>query len=105
MKIRTGDTVRVIAGKNKGKEGKVIQAFPKTGFVVIDGVNQTIKHVKKTANKPGQRVTYFAPIRVSRVALVVDGRTGRLGSAFITKDGKETKVRVLRSKKSVTQIG
>ncbi|KKW30227.1 MAG: 50S ribosomal protein L24 [Candidatus Uhrbacteria bacterium GW2011_GWD2_52_7] len=105
MKIKTGDLVRVLTGKNKGKEGKVTQAFPKLNKVVIDGVNQTVKHVKKTANKPGQRVTYFAPIDASRVALVIDGKVGRVGSTFITKDGKQTKVRVLRSKKNVTEIG
>ncbi len=105
MKIKTGDMVRVLAGKEKGKEGKIIQAFPKLNKVVVEGIAKTVKHVKKTANKPGQRVTYFAPIPASRVALLSDGKVGRVGSSFITKDGKQQKVRVLRSKKNVTEIG
>ncbi len=105
MKIKTGDLVRVIAGKEKGKEGKVTQAFPKDGLVVIDGLNKTVRHVKRRGKQPGQRVTYFAPIRASRVALVADGKIGRVGYTMATKDGKTVKVRVIRSKKGVTEIG
>ncbi len=106
MKIKTGDKVRVIAGKDKGKEGKVIQTFPARNLVVVDGVNQTVKHVKaKGKTAPGQRITFFAPLQVSRVAVVgEDGLKGRVGYSFITKDGKQKKVRVLRTKKGVTEL-
>lgn len=107
MKIKTGDNVRVLAGKHKGKEGKVTQTFPTRGLVVVDGVNQTTKHIKaKGKGVPGQRVTFFAPMPASRVAVVgAGGVKGRVGYSFITKDGRKTKVRVLRTKKGITEIG
>jgi large subunit ribosomal protein L24 len=106
MKIKTGDNVRVLAGKHKGKEGKVIQTFPTRRLVVVDGVNQTVKHVKAKGSTAGQRVTFFAPMPASRVAVIGEGGVkGRIGYSFITKDGKQKKVRVLRTKKGVTEIG
>lgn len=106
MKIKTGDNVRVIAGKHKGKEGKVVQTFPVRGLVVVDGVNVATKHIKaKGPNAVGQRVTFNAPMPASRVAVIGEGGLkGRIGYSFITKDGKQQKVRVLRTKKGVTQI-
>lgn len=79
MKIKVNDQVRVLTGKDKGKEGKVTQVFPKRDLVVVDGVRQTVRHVggkkSKTApGAPGQRVTYFAPIHVSNVSLVTEGK-------------------------------
>lgn len=106
MKIKTGDKVRVLAGKNKGKEGKVTQTFPMRGLVVVDGINETTKHVKARQGVAGQRVKFFAPIPASRLAVVgEDGVKGRVGYSFVTKDGKQTKVRVLRTKKGTTEIG
>jgi large subunit ribosomal protein L24 len=106
MKIKTGDNVRVIAGKNKGKEGKVTQTFPSRGLVVVDGVNQATKHVKsRSKGVAGQRVTFFAPMPVSRVAVIGEGGVrGRVGYSIVKKDGKNIKVRVLRTKKGVTEI-
>ena len=108
MKIKTGDNVRVIAGKHKGKEGKVIQTFPTRGLVVVDGVNQAVKHIKaKGPNAVGQRVTFNAPFQASKVAVVSEsGLKGRVG--YEIKDGK--KFRTLRvngkvkGKKDVTQL-
>lgn len=108
MKIKTGDNVRVIAGKHKGKEGKVLQTFPARSLVVVDGVNQAVKHIKaKGKNAVGQRVTFNAPFQSSKVAVVTEGGVkGRVG--YEVKDGK--KFRVLRvngkvkGKKEVTQI-
>ncbi len=111
MKIKTGDTVRVMTGKDKGKEGKVTQTFPEMGLVVVDGVRQTTKHISpkrmrqtgNTEKKPeGQKITYFAPIRVENVAVVSGGKIGRVG--YKVADGG-TKTRVIRSKKLVTDIG
>lgn len=97
----------MIAGKNKGKEGKVTQTFPSRGLVVVDGVNQTTKHIKsRSKGVAGQRVTFFAPIPASRVAVVGEGGVkGRVGYSFVKKDGKNVKVRVLRTKKGVTELG
>ena len=70
MKIKTGDIVRVLSGKHKGKEGKVTQALPKLGLVVVEGVNETVRHLKARGKQPGQRITYNAPLRVEKVTLV-----------------------------------
>jgi large subunit ribosomal protein L24 len=75
MKIKVNDQVRVLTGKDKGKEGKVIQVFPKRDLVVVDGVRQTVRNVKpKGATAPGQQVKYFAPIHVSNVSAVTEGK-------------------------------
>jgi large subunit ribosomal protein L24 len=108
MKIKTGDTVRIMVGKDKGKEGKVKQAFPKLGLVVVDGLRESVRHLKpkgKGANgeqAKGQRVTFNAPVRVSNVALVNGKDAGRVGYST-DKEGK--KVRTLRAKKTTQVIG
>lgn len=101
MKIKTGDTVRIMTGKDKGKEGKVTQVFPEMNKVVVEGLNQRVKHVKPRGNQAGQRVTYSGPIAASNVQLVGKDGVGRVG--YATKDGK--KVRVLRHKKSAEELG
>ncbi len=71
MKIKAGDKVRVTVGKDRGKEGKVVQAFPRLGLIVVEGVRNTVRHLKARSNKqPGQKVTYQAPIRVENVVKV-----------------------------------
>lgn len=107
MKIKTGDSVRILTGKDKGKQGKVTQTFPTRRLVVVDGVNQATKHMKaRGKTTSGQRITFFAPVPVSRVAVVgEDGIKGRVGYRFVEKDGRRTKVRVLRTKKGINEIG
>ena len=70
MKIKTGDKVRILSGKDKGKEGKVTQVLPKLGMVVVEGVNKTVRHLKARGKQPGQRVDYNGPIRVEKVSLI-----------------------------------
>ncbi|MFZ2681847.1 MAG: 50S ribosomal protein L24 [Patescibacteria group bacterium] len=70
MKIKTGDKVRVLSGKDKGKEGKVTQVLPKAGMVVVEGVNNTVKHIKARGKQAGQRVNYNSPIRSEKVSLI-----------------------------------
>ena len=55
MKIKTGDKVRIMVGKDKGKEGKIIQVFPEANRVVVEGLNQHVKHMKKRGTQPGQK--------------------------------------------------
>lgn len=98
MKIKTGDNVRVTTGKDKGKTGKVTQVFPKTNQVVLEGVNKSVKHLKKRGDKPGQRVEFFAPLDVSNVRVVGKKGEGRVGYKHLEKDGKTIKVRVLKAK-------
>jgi large subunit ribosomal protein L24 len=80
MKIKKGDLVKVIAGKDKDKEGKVIVVDQKNGKVVVEGVNMMTKHTKPSAaNQQGGIVTTEAPIDASNVMLVVDGKATRVG--------------------------
>jgi large subunit ribosomal protein L24 len=98
MKIKKGDDVIVIAGKDKGATGKVIAADPKRERVVVEGVNMVKRHTKETNQGPrgakeGGIVTKEGAIHVSKVALVEDGKPTRVGYR-IEDDG--TKVRVSR---------
>ncbi len=99
MKIKTGDLVKVTAGKDKGKTGKVLQVFPVLEKVVIEGINKSVKHLKARGKTPGQRVEYTAPIHSSNVKVLGKNGEGRVGYKHIDKDGKKVKVRVLNTKK------
>lgn len=94
LKIKKGDIVKVIAGKNKDKEGKVVSVDPKNNKVVVEGVNMVTKHMKPSpANQNGGRIEMEAPIDASNVMLVVNGKATRVG--FKVEDGK--KVRYAKS--------
>ena len=80
MKIKTGDTVKVIAGKDKDKEGKVLSVDKKTGRVVVEGVNMVTKHAKPSAsNQQGGIINKEAPIDASNVMYVQNGKATRIG--------------------------
>ena len=101
MKIKKGDTVKVIAGKDKDKEGKVIMVDHKNGRVVVEGINMVTKHTKpNAANQNGGIVNKEAAIDVSNVMYVHNGKAVRVG--FDVKDGK--KVRVAKVKPGVTEV-
>ena len=91
LKIKKGDNVKVIAGKDKGKEGKVISVDVQKGKVVVEGVNMITKHSKPSqANPNGGIVQKEAAIDISNVMLVVGGKATRVG--FEVKDGKKVRV-------------
>ncbi|NNH71834.1 50S ribosomal protein L24 [Nocardia uniformis] len=84
MKVHKGDTVLVVSGKDKGAKGKVIQAFPATGKLLVEGVNRIKKHVADSANQRGASsggiVTQEAPIQASNVMVIdSDGNPTRVG--------------------------
>jgi len=86
MKIKKGDTVKVITGKDKGKEGKVLSV--KDGKVLVEGINMITKHSKPNqANPKGGIVRQEAPIDVSNVMYVHKGKVTRIG--FKTIEGKK----------------
>lgn len=94
MKIRKGDTVKVIAGKDKGKTGTVLTAHPTTDQVTIEGINVVKRHQKnRRARSQGQIIELSKPVHVSNVALMEGDKTVRVG--YEMKDGK--KVRVSRA--------
>lgn len=94
MKIRQGDTVKVIAGKDKGKTGTVLSTLKATEQVVIEGVNVVKRHQKnRRTRSQGQIIEKSMPIHVSNVALMEGNKTVRVG--YTTEGDK--KVRVSRA--------
>ncbi|MDF3051235.1 MAG: ribosomal protein [Pseudonocardia sp.] len=96
MKIKKGDTVLVIAGKDKGARGKVIQAYPARDRVLVEGVNRIKKHTRVTQNQRGAQsggiVTQEAPIHISNVMLIdSDGKPTRVGKK-VTDDGRRVRI-------------
>lgn len=93
-KIKVGDTVKVIAGKDLGRQGKVTSIDRENHRVLVEGVNKVTKHNKPSArNAEGGIVEVEAPLDISNVMLVVDGKTTRVGFK-VNEDG--TKVRVAK---------
>ena len=91
MKIKKGDMVKVIAGKDKDKEGKVISVNKKDNKVLVEGINMVSKHTKPNAqNQTGGIVSQESSIDISNVMLVVDGKATRVG--FKVEDGKKVRV-------------
>ena len=94
MKIKKGDTVRVIAGADKDNEGKVIAVNQKNHTVLVEGLNMIKKHTKPSmANQNGGIIEQEGPIDISNVMLLVDGKTTRVGFQM---DG-DKKVRVAKA--------
>lgn len=90
-KIKKGDTVRVITGKDKGKEGKVLSV--KNGKIVVEGLNTVTKHTKPSQTNPnGGIIHHEAPIDISNVMYVNKGKTTRIGFKI---DG-DKKVRIAK---------
>lgn len=91
MKIKKGDNVMVIAGKDKGKTGKVEKTFAKDEKVIVDGVNVVTRHQKnRRTRSQGQIIEKSAPIHVSNVALVEGKKAVRVG--YKVEDGKKVRV-------------
>jgi len=93
MHVKKGDTVIVIAGKDKGKKGRVLAAYPKKERVLVEGINLVKKHTRPSQSNPqGGIVTKEAPIHVSNVALI-DPKTGtatRIGYKVL-ENGKKVR--------------
>jgi large subunit ribosomal protein L24 len=98
MKIRKGDTVKVIAGKDKGKTGSVIATMSETNQVVVEEVNVVKRHQKnKRSRSQGQIIEKSMPIDASNVSLMEGGKAVRAGYAFEGEGEKRTKVRVSKA--------
>ena len=96
LKIRKGDRVRVLSGKDKGKEGEVMRALPREGKVIVDGVNVARKSQRPTrSTQQGGIIDKDMPIQVSNVALVCPscGKPTRVGFKI---DASGTKARVCK---------
>lgn len=93
MKVKKGDNVAVIAGKDKGKTGKVMRTMKKRNAVVVEKVNVKKRHVKKTTSRAGEIIQFEAPIDASNVKVICPQckKATRVGYT-IPKDGKKRRM-------------
>jgi large subunit ribosomal protein L24 len=92
FKIRTGDTVKILSGKDKGKTGKVIRVLPKIGKVMVENVSLHTRFERsKNAGEGGKKVTFFGSIPVSKVMLVDpnSGEGTRVSYTFLENGSKQ----------------
>ena len=99
MNFKTGDKVVVIAGKDKGKEGKIIKTLRKENRVVVEGVNIVKKHVKGNGQTAGSINSVEAPIHASNV-MIMDPKTNKPTRIGHTVDKKGKKIRVTKKSNS-----
>jgi large subunit ribosomal protein L24 len=92
QKIRKGDKVVILAGKDKGRTGEVIEMKPKEGRALVRGVNMVKRHQKQTPNQEGGIISKEAPIDVSNLAIAdpKDGKATRVGFKIL-EDGKKVR--------------
>ncbi len=106
MKIKKGDNVKVMTGKDKGKTGKVIQVFPALNKIVVEGVNIAVKHIRtRKQGEKGQKVEFASPLSAANVMVVCPkcAKPSRLGTKELVTDGKKRKVRVCRKCKETVE--
>ena len=89
-KLKKGDTVVVLTGKDKGKQGEITAVSPKDNKAVIDGVNVSVRHTKQSQTSQGGRIAKAMPIDLSNLAIVdANGKATRVG--FRMEDGKKVR--------------
>ena len=95
LKIKRGDRVVVIAGKDKGKQGRILSVDRKNSRVVVEGLNMVSRHIKPRGQEQGGITRKEAPVHASNVMYVHDGKPTRLGYKLETaeKDGKTVTVK------------
>ena len=93
LKIKKGDKVVVIAGKDKGKQGEVLKVFPVENRAIVSGVNVAKRHTRQTASNEGGIINKDMPIHISNLALrdPKDGKPTRVGMKTLA-DGKKVRV-------------
>ena len=91
-KLKKGDRVVVLTGKDKGKEGEITEVRPKEGRALVSGVNMVIRHQRQTQTSQGGRIPKEAPIQISNLALVdpKEGGPTRVGFRFL-EDGSKVR--------------
>lgn len=86
LRIKTGDTVKVIAGKDRGKSGKVSQTFPSMNRVVVEGVNVCKRHMRtRKSGEKGQVLEFFMPIHASNVQVLAEDGSKKKASKSTDK--------------------
>lgn len=93
FKLKRGDTVVVIAGKDKGKTGRILKVLPDKGRVLVEGVNMVKRHQKPVGEQPGQILNKEAALHISNVALWNQSEQRRVKVGFSrTDDGKKVRI-------------
>lgn len=91
MKIQKGDTIKVVTGADKGKDGRVIKIFPHSDKILVEGIKIVKKHVRPNQENPqGGILEKEMPIHISNVALIVNGNPTRIGYRTL-EDGKKVR--------------
>ena len=89
MKILKGDTVRIITGADKGKEGRVLRSYPKTGKVLVEAINIVKKHIRPSQENPQGGITEKEmPLKISNVVLLVKGEPTKVGYKILDDNKK-----------------
>lgn len=105
MRLKSGDNVTVMAGRDRGKSGKIIQVFPALNKIVVEGINVRKRHLKpQKKGEKGQVVEFSAPIPASSASYLCQkcGKTARLGTSIVTEPtGKVKKLRVCKKCKEI----
>lgn len=96
MKIKKNDKVKIIAGKDKGKEGKIIQILPKENLIVVEGLNLLVKHIKGAKERPGQKIKFPCPLNASKVMLICPHCNKSVRVGFKSLNDK-TKIRICKN--------
>lgn len=91
MKLKLNDQVVVIAGKEKGKKGKITKILVKQERIVVEKLNMRTKHIKKSQNKPGERIKFEAPMHLSNVMILCPncGKAARVGYKKLASGKKQ----------------
>lgn len=98
MRIKSGDTVLIISGKDRNKKGKVLEVFPKDNRLIVEGINIVKKHVRpKRSGEKGQRVEVPRPLNASNLKLICPKckKATRIGYKLVEK-GREKRVRTCK---------
>lgn len=98
-KLKKGDKVVIIAGKDKGKEGNITFINRKDGRVVVEGCNKITKHQKASAGSQGGIIEREAPVHISNVMYLHNGKPARLGVQI--SDGKKVRVAIVNKERFV----
>ncbi len=102
-KLKKGDRVVVLAGRDKGREGVIEQVMPKEGRAIVGGVNTVVRHTRASAQGEGGRLPKAAPIQISNLALVdpEEGGPTRVGFKFVGEGDEMKKVRFAKKSGAV----
>jgi large subunit ribosomal protein L24 len=90
-KLKKGDRVVVLAGRDKGREGEIAKVMPKEGRAIVTGVNTVIRHTRQSQTEQGGRIPKEAPIHLSNLALVDPKEGGPTRVGFRTEDGRKVR--------------